>query len=53
MIISIGIFPGWSTNLLMNLMTEMQYGFMVTLDLARKVDPAWQKQALLGKAAPE
>ena len=39
--------------MLMNLMTEMQYGFMVTLDLARKVDPAWQKQALLGKAAPE
>ena len=37
----------------MNLMTEMQYGFMVTLDLARQVDPAREKQALLRKAGRE
>ena len=39
--------------MLLNLMPEMQYGCMVTLDLARHVDPAREKQALLRKAGRE
>ena len=39
--------------MLLNLMPEMQYGCMVTLDLARQVDPAREKQALLRKAGRE